>query len=61
MIFSLPVRYERILHDCSLESDLSVLPAGDRTEIGEKVWHELHWTSHLMVLSKCLIPTLSAT
>jgi len=30
-------RYRRILHDCALMADLKTLPAGDRTEIGEKV------------------------
>ena len=29
--------YKRILHDCALKPDLEILPAGDLTEIGEKV------------------------
>jgi ATP-binding cassette, subfamily C (CFTR/MRP), member 1 len=29
--------YNRIIASCALESDLSILPAGDATEIGEKV------------------------
>jgi ABC-type multidrug transport system fused ATPase/permease subunit len=30
-------RYQRILEACALTQDLSTLPAGDQTEIGEKV------------------------
>lgn len=30
-------RYNRVLEQCALQSDLSVLPGGDMTEIGEKV------------------------
>lgn len=29
--------YERVLHACQLLNDLNSLPAGDRTEVGEKV------------------------
>jgi ATP-binding cassette subfamily C (CFTR/MRP) protein 1 len=32
-----PVRYEKILEACDLLPDLQILPAGDKTEIGEKV------------------------
>jgi ATP-binding cassette, subfamily C (CFTR/MRP), member 1 len=28
--------YQKVLHACALESDLTILPAGDQTEIGEK-------------------------
>lgn len=28
--------YDRIIKTCSLEQDLSIMPAGDKTEIGEK-------------------------
>lgn len=28
--------YERVLDACSLSTDLAIMPAGDRTEIGEK-------------------------
>lgn len=28
--------YERVIHACALAADLSMLPAGDQTEIGEK-------------------------
>jgi ABC-type multidrug transport system fused ATPase/permease subunit len=28
--------YEQVLESCALKSDLSILPAGDKTEIGEK-------------------------
>ena len=31
-----PSRYESTLHACSLLSDLSILPGGDMTQIGEK-------------------------
>lgn len=30
-------RYNRILDACALRPDLQILPAGDATEIGEKV------------------------
>ena len=30
-------KYDRILEACALKQDLSILPAGDMTEIGEKV------------------------
>ena len=29
-------RYQSVIEDCALESDLKMLPAGDKTEIGEK-------------------------
>lgn len=29
-------RYQRVIHACSLDSDLSILPAGDMTEVGER-------------------------
>ena len=30
-------RYEHILNKCALKQDIDMLPAGDQTEIGEKV------------------------
>lgn len=30
--------YNRILEGCALVKDLEILPNGDATEIGEKVW-----------------------
>lgn len=32
-----PQRYETVLDACALKPDLATLPAGDQTEIGEKV------------------------
>ncbi|CAK9439681.1 uncharacterized protein LODBEIA_P37810 [Lodderomyces beijingensis] len=29
-------KYEKVIYSCSLEADLEILPAGDRTEIGER-------------------------
>ncbi|KAG7661663.1 uncharacterized protein J8A68_004816 [[Candida] subhashii] len=29
-------KYNRVIYSCSLEADLEILPAGDRTEIGER-------------------------
>lgn len=29
-------KYDRVISDCALKSDLEILPAGDKTEIGEK-------------------------
>lgn len=31
--------YQQILEACALQPDLEILPAGDETEIGEKVWN----------------------
>ena len=30
-------KYKHVIHVCALETDLEILPAGDMTEIGEKV------------------------
>jgi hypothetical protein len=32
-----PAKYDKILEACDLLPDLEILPAGDKTEIGEKV------------------------
>lgn len=32
------VRYNQVLDACALRPDLEILPAGDLTEIGEKVY-----------------------
>lgn len=32
-----PVRYQEVLEACALVSDIALLPAGDSSEIGEKV------------------------
>ena len=32
-----PTRYEQVIDSCALRSDLKILPAGDSTEIGERV------------------------
>ena len=34
-------RYEQVIDSCSLRPDLEILPAGDLTEIGERVRSEL--------------------
>ena len=31
-------RYENVINSCALKPDLEILPAGDLTEIGERVW-----------------------
>lgn len=36
-----PELYEKVLYACALQQDLASLPAGDTTEIGEKVFD--HW------------------
>ena len=33
------VTYNQAIHACALEPDMDILPAGDATEIGEKVCH----------------------
>lgn len=32
-----PVQYNKVIQACALTPDLEILPAGDKTEIGEKV------------------------
>lgn len=32
------IKYSNTLRACALEPDLEILPGGDQTEIGEKVW-----------------------
>jgi hypothetical protein len=31
------LKYDKVLEACALKPDLEILPAGDKTEIGEKV------------------------
>lgn len=31
-----PERFDEVIHACSLEHDIEMLPEGDQTEIGEK-------------------------
>ena len=38
-------KYKRVLEACALETDLKILPAGDLTEIGEKVLVICHYKS----------------
>lgn len=35
-------KYQKVISACALQPDLDMLPAGDMTEIGEKVTNE-HW------------------
>ena len=40
VLFSKPfdkVRYNQVIDACALRPDLEILPAGDKTEIGERV------------------------
>ena len=40
VLFSKPFdkeRYNQVIDACALRSDLEILPAGDKTEIGERV------------------------
>jgi len=32
-----PTKYDRVVEACALKPDFEILPAGDKTEIGEKV------------------------
>ena len=34
-------RYEHVIDSCALRTDLEILPAGDSTEIGERVRNKL--------------------
>ena len=41
VLFGKPLKqnvYDSVLEACALMPDLKILPAGDMTEIGEKVW-----------------------
>jgi len=41
VLFSKPFdkeRYGRVIEACALRTDLEILPAGDKTEIGERVF-----------------------
>lgn len=45
MLFGNPrdsARYKQVISACALEPDIQVLPAGDMTEIGEKVQNDLN-------------------
>lgn len=33
--------YDRVIEACALRPDIAILPQGDSTEIGEKVWQKL--------------------
>ena len=44
-------RYNRILDACALRPDLQILPAGDATEIGEKV--SLPRLGYIMITRVC--------
>ena len=35
--------YDNVIDSCALQPDLDMLPAGDQTEIGEKVTSDLFW------------------
>ena len=43
-------RYERVIDLCALRTDLEILPAGDATEIGERVRN----TCTFFMCSRCL-------
>lgn len=40
--------YQRVVAACALQSDLEILPAGDSTEIGEKVL--VHHPPHIRIV-----------
>jgi ABC-type transport system involved in cytochrome bd biosynthesis fused ATPase/permease subunit len=40
-------KYNSILEACALLPDLEILPAGDATEIGEKVFYNGFWSIHV--------------
>ena len=51
-------RYKQVIDSCALKPDLEILPAGDSTEIGERVWNTflssiciciVHWSTVLHV------------
>lgn len=49
-------RYQEVIKACCLESDLKILPAGDQTEIGEKVHFLLHWIHSWRIMFMIIIP-----
>lgn len=44
-------KYQKVISACALQSDLDMLPAGDMTEIGEKVTNE-HWICKMCNIKK---------
>ncbi|KAK4701289.1 hypothetical protein P7C70_g4945, partial [Phenoliferia sp. Uapishka_3] len=38
-------RYNKVVFQCALESDLSIMPEGDRTQVGEKGWWVGKWVN----------------
>jgi len=43
-------KYDNIIKGCALQSDLDILPGGDKTEIGEKV-RDIYYYLSLLFLS----------
>lgn len=49
-----PERYNHVLTACALDPDIDVLPAGDLTEIGEKVRTVSNLYDDVVLLSRML-------
>ena len=47
------ITYDHVVQACELQSDLDMLPAGDATEIGERVRMFCCWLLNLLVIVVC--------
>ncbi len=45
--------YRATIKACALETDMEILPAGDETEIGEKVWPSVQLNIHVVIACPC--------
>ena len=51
-------KYNQILDACALRPDLDILPAGDMTEIGEKVIVDISVVSSIIIMIIIIITSL---
>lgn len=47
-------RYKRVIEACALLPDIEILPTGDKTEIGEKVFKTLSTATVLLLVVKAI-------
>ena len=58
ILFSKPFdeeRYNRVLDACALRQDIAILPAGDNTEIGERVRRKMSAVYYFVAISLFII------
>ena len=55
-------RYENVINSCALKPDLEILPAGDLTEIGERVRNTiLNFHKHTIYIKNIYIYSFATT